>query len=307
MIGPTAFQGLFWPDGERAAARAAISAGTGYALSHGSVCTMETLAGTGVTPRFMQIFVYRDRIFTHEFIDRAAASGYQGLILTIDNQLGGNRERDLRNGFTIPPKLGPKQIAAMAVKFEWAWRMRNTVRGVGFANYVRNGKPIDFRSKDVRVAEMFDTGMSWADVDDIRKRWKGTFVLKGLVHPDEARRAVDHGVDGIVVSNHGGRQLDGMISSFEALPGVVEAVGGRIPVLIDGGIRRGADVVKALCLGASAALIGRPNLWGLAVGGEAGAARVLEIYRSEIDRVMGLLGVSRVADLGPEYIRPVSR
>ena len=121
------------------------------------------------------------------------------------------------------------------------------------------------------------------------------------------RRSLDHGVDGIVVSNHGGRQLDGMISSFEALPGVVEAVGGRIPVLIDGGIRRGADVVKALCLGASAALIGRPNLWGLAVGGEAGVARVLDIYRSEIDRVMGLLGVSRIADLGPRYIRAVPR
>ena len=117
---------------------------------------------------------------------------------------------------------------------------------------------------------MFDPGMAWADVDDIRKRWKGTFLLKGLVHPDEARRAVDHGVDGIIVSNHGGRQLDGTTSPFEALPAVVEAVGGRIPVLIDGGIRRGADVVKALCLGASAALIGRPNLWGLAVGGEAG-------------------------------------
>jgi len=305
MIGPTALQGLFWPDGERAAARAAIAAGTGYALSHGSVCTMEDLAGTGIAPRFMQIFVYRDRSFTHEFIDRAAAAGYHGLILTIDNQLGGNRERDLRNGFTIPPKFGPKQVGAMAIKTGWAWRMRSSLRGIRFGNYVRNGKPIDFRSREVRVAEMFDTGMSWSDVDDIRKRWKGTFLLKGLVHPDEARRAVEHGVDGIVVSNHGGRQLDGMISSIEALPLVVEAAGGRIPVLIDGGFRRGADVVKALCLGASAVLIGRPNLWGIAVGGEAGVARVLEIYRSEIDRVMGLLGVSRVADLGPDYIRSV--
>ena len=185
--------------------------------------------------------------------------------------------------------------------------MRNSLRGLSFGNYVRNGKPIDFRSREVRVAEMFDAGMSWSDVDDIRQRWKGTFLLKGLVHPDEARRAVEHGVDGIVVSNHGGRQLDGMISSIEALPAVVEAVGGRIPVLIDGGFRRGADVVKALCLGASAGLIGRPNLWGLAVGGEAGVARVLEIYRSEIDRVMGLLGVSRIADLGPDYIRSVPR
>ncbi|HET7718262.1 MAG TPA: alpha-hydroxy acid oxidase [Bauldia sp.] len=307
MIGPTALQGLFWPDGERAAARAAIAAGTGYALSHGSVCTMEVLAGTGIAPRFMQIFIYRDRSFTHEFVDRAAAAGYHGLILTIDNQLGGNRERDIRNGFTIPPRLGPAQVGAMAVKVEWAWRMRNSLRGLTFGNYVRNGKPLDFRSRETRVAEMFDPGMSWADVEDIRRRWKGAFLLKGLVHPAEARRAVEQGVDGIVVSNHGGRQLDGMISSIEALPAVVEAVGGRIPVLIDGGFRRGADVVKALCLGAHAVLIGRPNLWGLAVGGEAGAARVLEIYRSEIDRVMGLLGVRRIADLGPDYIRAVPR
>ena len=201
----------------------------------------------------MQIFVYRDRSFTHEFIDRAAAAGYQGLILTIDNQLGGNRERDLRNGFTIPPKLGAE-----------AGRRDGGQGGVGVADAehaaaasasaTTSGTASRSTSAPARsgVAEMFDTGMSWSDVDDIRKRWKGTFLLKGLVHPDEARRAVEHGVDGIVVSNHGGRQLDGMISSIEALPRGGRAVGGRIPVLIDGGFRRGADVVKALCLGASA-------------------------------------------------------
>jgi len=305
IIGPTALQGLLRPGGELMSARAAAAAGSAYALSHGSICTMEALAATGAAPRFMQIFVYRDRSFTHEFIDRAAAAGYDGLILTIDNQFGGNRERDLRNGFTIPPKLAPAQVAQMAVKAPWVWRMRKELPTLSFANYVRDGRAINMRDPKFRLIDMLDPGMSWGDVDDIRKRWKGPFLLKSLVHPDEARRAVDHGVDGVVVSNHGGRQLDGMISSIEALPAVVDAVGRRIPVLIDGGFRRGADVVKALCLGASAVMIGRPNLWGIAVGGEAGVARVLDIYRSEIDRVMGLLGARRIADLGPQYIREV--
>jgi len=307
MIGPTALQGLLRPGGELMSARAATAAGTAYALSHGSICTMEALAATGATPRLMQVFVYRDRSFTHEFIDRAEAAGYHGLILTIDNQFGGNRERDIRNGFTIPPKLGAAQVAQMAVKAPWALRMRRELPTLSFANYVRDGKAINMRDPKFRLTDMLDPGMSWADVDDIRKRWKGPFLLKSLVHPDEARRAVDHGVDGVVVSNHGGRQLDGMISAFEALPHVVDAVRGRIPVLADGGFRRGADVVKALCLGASGVMLGRPNLWGIAAGGEAGVARVLEIYRSEIDRVMGLLGVSRIADLGPDYIRAVPK
>ncbi len=303
LVGPTGMQGLFWPDGERCAARAAMAAGAGFVLSHASICTLEDVAGTGVSPRFMQIFVYRDRSFTHQFVDRATACGYQGLVLTIDNQFGGNRERDRRNGFTIPPRLGPVQVGAMAVKAGWLWRMRNDLRSLSFANYVKDGKPIDFRKSN--VAAMFDPGMSWADVDDIRKRWKGPFLLKGILHPDEARRAPDHGVDGIIVSNHGGRQLDGAASGMDALPAVLDAVGGRIPVLVDGGFRRGTDVIKALCLGASAVLIGRPQLWGLSVAGEAGVAHVLDIFRSEMDRDMGLMGVGNLGQLGPQYIQRV--
>jgi len=303
LVGPTGMQGLFWPDGERCAARAAMAAGAGFVLSHASICTMEDVAGTGVSPRFMQVFVYRDRDFTRQFVDRAAACGYEGLVLTVDNQFGGNRERDRRNGFTIPPRLGPVQVGAMAIKPGWLWRMRKALPGLSFANYVKDGKPIDFRKSN--VAAMFDPGMSWADVDLIRARWKGPFLLKGILHPDEARRAPDHGVDGIIVSNHGGRQLDGAASAMDALPAVVEAVGGRIPVLVDGGFRRGTDVLKALCLGATATLIGRPQLWGLSVGGEAGVAHVLEIFRSEIDRAMGLLGVTSLAELGPTYLQRV--
>ncbi len=152
------------------------------------------------------------------------------------------------------------------------------------------------------MAALLDPGLSWADVDWLRGLWKGPFLLKGVLHPSEAARAVEAGVDAVIVSNHGGRQLDGAIAALDALPGVVDAVAGRIPVLVDGGLRRGADVVKALALGARACLIGRPQLWGLSVAGEAGVAHVLEIYRSEIDRVMGLMGVTRLGDLGPGHL-----
>ena len=298
-VGPTGLQGLFWPDGEQAAARATAAAGMAFCLSHGSVCTLEELAATGVAPRWMQVFVYKDRGFTRELTERAAAAKYDALVLTIDNQLLGNRERDLRNGFTIPPRLNPLQMARLAIKVGWVWRMRNHLGKVTFGNYVRPGEAADVKAVAGRMSALLDPSMSWADVDTLRAIWKGPLILKGILNPAEARAALDHGVDGLIVSNHGGRQLDGAAALVEALPAVVEAVGGRVPVLVDGGIRRGADVVKALALGASAALIGRPQLWGLSVAGEAGVAQVLDIYRREIDRVMGLCGVTRIADIGP--------
>jgi L-lactate dehydrogenase (cytochrome)/(S)-mandelate dehydrogenase len=302
VVGPTGLQGLFWPEGEQAAARAAAAAGTAFCLSHGSVCTLEALAATGAAPRWMQVFVYRDRGFTRELAERAAAAGYDALVLTIDNQLIGNRERDIRNGFTIPPRLNLAQLAGFAVKLGWAWRMRSHIRRITFGNYLRPGEKIDVSRLAGRMASLLDPSMSWADVDMLRSFWKGPLILKGILSPAEARMAVERGVDGVIVSNHGGRQLDGALASVEALPAVAEAVGGRVPVLVDGGFRRGADVVKALALGASAALVGRPQLWGLSVAGEAGVAQVLDIYRREIDRAMGLCGVSRIADIGPELL-----
>jgi isopentenyl diphosphate isomerase/L-lactate dehydrogenase-like FMN-dependent dehydrogenase len=302
IVGPTGLAGLLWPDGELAAARAAAAAGTAYVLSHGSICTIEQLAATGAEPRWMQVFIYRDRGFTRELAERATAAGYAALVLTIDNQLTGNRERDIRNGFTIPPQLGPAQIAGMAMKLGWAWRMRNHLRKVTFANYVRPGEISDIRTLGGRVASLLDPSMSWKDVEALRHIWKGPLILKGILHPAEAKAAIDHGVDAVIVSNHGGRQLDGAPASIDALPAVVAANEGRIPVLVDGGFRRGVDVVKALALGATACLIGRPQLWGLATAGEAGVAQVLDIYRREIDRVMGLCGVTRVADIGPDLI-----
>jgi L-lactate dehydrogenase (cytochrome)/(S)-mandelate dehydrogenase len=302
IIGPTGLAGLFWPDGERCAARAAAAAGTGYCLSHGSVCTLEQLAAAGAPPRWMQVFIYRDRGFTRELTERAAACGYDALVLTIDNQLLGNRERDIRNGFTIPPRFAPAEIVAMAFKPGWLWRMRRELKRITFGNYLKPGEMVDIGTLAGRMASLLDPSMSWKDVEDLRRIWRGPLLLKGVLHPDEAKAAIERGIDGVVVSNHGGRQLDGGPASIDALPAVVDAVGGRVPVLMDGGVRRGADVVKALALGAAACLVGRPQLWGLALAGEAGVAHMLEIYRREIDRVLGLCGIGHIADIDRQLL-----
>ena len=303
LIGPTGLSGLFSPGGELAAARAAAAAGTAFCLSHASTCTIEDLAAAGSAPRWMQVFLYRDRGFTREFVERAAAGGYDALVLTTDNQLLGNRERDLRNGFTIPPKFAPLDILAMAGKLPWLLRMRRDLPRVTFANYTRPGEKPDLAAIAGKMGSMLDPALSWREVDWLRGLWKGPFLLKGILHPGEAAEALKHGVDGLICSNHGGRQLDGAIASLDALPAVIAAVEGRLPVLLDGGIRRGSDVVKALALGAAACLIARPQLFGLAVAGEAGVARVLDILRREIDRTLGLMGVTRLAELGPDYLR----
>lgn len=294
LIGPTGLAGLFWPQGEIAAARAAATHGTVYCLSHGSVCTLEALAQAHQGPRWMQVFIYKDRGFTRELADRAKANGYQGLILTIDNQLIGKRERDLVNGFTIPPRFGPGQWLAFAQKFSWWWAMRRELPHITFGNYVRASSPESVAGLAGRMASLLDPAMNWSDVDALRQHWTGPLILKGVLHPDDAREAVRRGVDAVIVSNHGGRQVDGALASVRALPGVVDAVDGRIPILLDGGIRRGSDVFKALALGAQAVLVGRPHLWGLAVAGQDGVKAVLEILHSELDRTMGLMGASSI-------------
>jgi isopentenyl diphosphate isomerase/L-lactate dehydrogenase-like FMN-dependent dehydrogenase len=301
-IGPTGLAGLFWPDGECAAARAAHAAGTFYCASHGSACTLEDIAVSGASPRWMQVFVYTDRGFTREMVERAAAAKYDALVLTVDNQLLGNRERDIRNGFSIPPRFGVAGTLAAATKAAWLYRMRTRLPKLTFGNYVRAGETVGIGPMAARMASLLDPSLSWTEIDWLRGLWKGPFLLKGILHPAEAAEAVARGIDGVIVSNHGGRQLDGAAASLDALPAVAAAVHGRIPVLVDGGIRRGADVVKALALGATCCLIGRPQLWGLAVGGEAGVRHVLELYRKEIDRVMALMGARTLGDIGPQCL-----
>jgi L-lactate dehydrogenase (cytochrome)/(S)-mandelate dehydrogenase len=295
LIGPTGMAGMLWPRGELHAARAALAAGTVYTMSHGSTISMENLAREVGGRLWMQVFVYRDRGLTRSFVERAHAAGYRALVLTTDNQVLGQRERDVRNRFTVPLHLGPRTLLDFALHPGWLMR---TLLGpkIGFANYVQAGGS-DAQSLAARIGSLLDPGLSWKDVEWIRGIWDRPLLLKGVLHPDEARRAATLGVDGLIVSNHGGRQLDGAAASIEALPGVVDAAGGRMPVLIDGGIRRGADVVKALALGARACLIGRPHLWGLSVAGERGVACVLDVLRAEIDRTLALCGCERIADI----------
>jgi len=297
IIGPTGLAGLFWPGGEIASAQAAADASTVYCLSHGSVCSMEQLATQHRGQRWMQLFIYRDRGFTRELTQRARDAGYQALILTIDNQLLGKRERDVANGFSIPPRFTARQWLGMAGKWRWGWAMRRELPSLSFGNYVREGSNESLATLAGRMGSLLDPAMRWDDVAQLRAQWPGPLLLKGVLHPAEARRALALGVDGLIVSNHGGRQLDGASSALEALPAIVDAVQGQVPVLVDGGIRRGSDVVKALALGAQAVLVARPQLWGLAVAGQAGVAHVLATYRSEIDRVMGLLGARNLAAL----------
>jgi L-lactate dehydrogenase (cytochrome)/(S)-mandelate dehydrogenase len=270
-----------------------------FSLSHR--VPLERIAAATPGPKWMQVFVYRDRGLTRLFAERAQAAGYRGLVLTTDNQMLGQRERDLRNGFTIPPRPTLANAADLALRLPWLWRMRKN-RDLSFANYP--GERNDILSLGRHIAGLLDPGASWTDVAWLRGLWKRPLILKGVLHPEEVRRAADQGVDGVIVSNHGGRQLDGAPATVRALPRVVEAAAGRVAVLLDGGLRRGADVMKALALGANFCLIGRPHLWGLAVAGERGVAWTLEIYRREIDRVMALGGWDSVATLGPEVIAP---
>jgi L-lactate dehydrogenase (cytochrome)/(S)-mandelate dehydrogenase len=305
LVGPTGLAGLFWPQGEIATARAAAARNTVYCLSHGSVCTLEALTqameqthGSEQAARcWMQVFIYRDRAFTRELVERARKAGYGALVVTVDNQLLGKRERDLVNGFSIPPRFGPRQWPAFAGKFPWWWRMRGELDRITFGNYVREGSRETVAGLAGRMASMLDPGMTWDDIAAVRRQWDGPLLIKGLLHPEDARRALQTGVDGVIVSNHGGRQLDGALPSLRALPGVVQAVDGRIPVLLDGGVRRGGDVFKALALGASAVLLGRPHLWGLAVAGQPGVVHVLKTLDDELDRVMGLAGVCAVSQI----------
>jgi len=296
LIGPTGLAGMLWPRGEAHAAQAAADAGTVYTMSHASTLSIETLAAEVKGRLWMQVFLYRDRGLTKNFVERAYAAGYKALVVTVDNQMPGWRERDLRNGFTMPLRLTPGNILDMALHVGWLTRMAQTPRFT-FANYPPEGGS-DVLSVAARIGALLHTDIGWKDIEWLRTLWPDRpLLIKGILHPEEARHAAALGVDGIIVSNHGGRQLDVVPSSIEALPAVLDAVGDKMTVLLDGGARRGSDVLKAIALGARACLIGRPHLWGLASGGRAGVALALEIYRREIDRVMGLCGWSRLSQV----------
>jgi isopentenyl diphosphate isomerase/L-lactate dehydrogenase-like FMN-dependent dehydrogenase len=299
IIGPTGLAGLLWPHAELAAARAAARFGTIYSTSHASTATIEEIGAATQGPKWMQVFLYKDRGLTAEFAARAASAGYKALILTVDNQVTAGRDRDARNGMTFPLRWGPRSVADFMSRPGWLLRMTQTPSPT-FVNY---GKRTSIGAFGPLMAEQLDPAVSWTDVDRLRQQWVGPLLIKGLLHPEEAREALRRGADGVIVSNHGGRQLDGAIPSISALPGIVDAVGGAAPVLVDGGVRRGVDVVVALALGADAVLVGRPTLWGLAADGEAGARRVLDLLREELALALTLCGCASPAALGADHLR----
>jgi len=301
VVGPTGLAGLLWPHAELAAARAAARFGTIYCTSHASTATIEEIGAATPGPKWMQVFLYKDRGLTREFAERAAAAGYRGLILTVDNQVMAGRDRDARNGMSFPLRWSPRAAVDFLMRPGWIMRMRETPRPT-FVNY---GERTAIGAFGPLMVEQLDPGVSWSDVERLRGQWQGPLILKGLLHPEEAREAVKRGADGIIVSNHGGRQLDGAVASIRALPRVVEAAGDRATVMVDGGFRRGIDVVKALALGARAVLIGRPHLWGVACAGEDGVYWTLELFRREIDRALALGGWDGIAKLNPGiFFRP---
>lgn len=282
LVAPTAFHKLAHPDGEAATARAAGAAGTLMILSTLSTTSIEDVLAAATGPVWFQLYVYKDRGATEALVRRAEAAGCAALVLTVDAQIWGRRERDVRNRFQLPPGLSVKNLMPAGQE-----SFPQEAEGSGLAAY---------------VASLFDQTLSWKDVDWLCNLTKLPVLLKGIVHPDDARLAVEHGAAGVIVSNHGGRQLDTAPATIEVLPEIIAAVDGRAEVLIDGGIRRGTDVIKALAYGARAVAVGRPVLWGLACDGQRGVERVLELLRFEVDLAMGLCGCASVAEIDGSLI-----
>jgi L-lactate dehydrogenase (cytochrome) len=301
-LAPTGLTGMQHADGEMLAAQAAEEFGVPFTLSTMSICSIEDIASVTKKPFWFQLYVMRDRDFVLNLIDRAKAAGCSALVLTLDLQILGQRHKDLRNGLSAPPKFTPKHIYQMATRPRWCLGMLGTKRRT-FRNIVGHAKGVgDLSSLSVWTAEQFDPRLSWKDVAWVKERWGGKLILKGILDKEDALMALETGADAIIVSNHGGRQLDGAPSSISVLPEIVEAVGDTIEVHLDGGIRSGQDVLKALCLGAKGTYIGRPFLYGLGALGKDGVTMALEIIRKELDTTMALCGKRNIKDVGKDLL-----
>lgn len=304
MIAPTGTARLAGPGGEVAGARAAARAGIVFILSTMSSDSIEEVAQAASGPLWFQLYLWRQRDLAERMIGRAQAAGYRALVVTVDVPLVGNRVRDLHNGFKMPPRIEPRTALDMLRHPRWLAQAPSAIK---FGNLADSGAATT--GGPMAHAKLINDllsnpGSTWDDLHWLRERWDGPLVIKGILTADDAERAVQAGVDGIVVSNHGGRQLDGTVGTLDALEEVALAVGDRVELLLDGGIRRGTDIVKALALGARACLIGRPWLFGLAAGGEQGVVDVLEILRTELDRALALLGRPTIAELDSSVLAP---
>jgi len=305
-LAPTGLTGMQHADGEILAARAAEKFGVPFTLSTMSICSIEDVAAHTRQPFWFQVYVMKDRGFVERLIERARAARCSALMLTLDLQILGQRHKDIRNGLSAPPKPTLANLLDLATKPRWCLGMLRTRRH-GFGNIVGHATGVgDLSSLSSWTAEQFDPALSWADVEWVKRRWGGKLILKGVMDAEDARLAADSGADALIVSNHGGRQLDGAPSSIRALPAIVDAVGSRIEVWMDGGIRSGQDVLKALALGARGTLIGRPFLYGLGALGEAGVTRCLEIIARELDITMAFCGRTDVRAVDKGILLPGS-
>ena len=301
-LAPTGLTGMQHADGEILAAQAAEEFGVPFTLSTMSVCSIEEVAKYTKKPFWFQLYVMRDKKFMERLIDRAKAAGCSALVLTLDLQIMGQRHKDIQNGLSTPPKLSPKHLYQVLTKPAWCLKMLQT-KNRYFGNIVGHVDGItDVRSLASWTSEQFDPQLDWKEIDWIKKRWGGKLILKGILDSEDALIASKTGADAIIVSNHGGRQLDGAPSSIKVLPEIVDAVGNKIEVHIDGGIRTGQDVVKALCLGAKGAYIGRAFLYGLGALGKYGVFKSLDIIKKELDKTMAFCGRRDVKDLNRENI-----
>ncbi|MGB3876970.1 MAG: alpha-hydroxy acid oxidase [Shinella zoogloeoides] len=301
-LAPTGLTGMQHADGEMLAAQAAEEFGVPFTLSTMSICSIEDVRSVTTKPFWFQLYVMQDKDFVHNLIDRAKAAGCSALVLTLDLQILGQRHKDVRNGLSAPPRFTPKHLWQMATRPFWCLDMLGTKRRT-FGNIVGHAKGVtDLSSLSSWTTEQFDPQLSWKDIEWIRERWGGKLILKGILDEEDARMSLDSGADAIIVSNHGGRQLDGAASSISMLPRIVDAVGDKMEVHLDGGIRSGQDVLKAVCYGARGTYIGRPFLYGLGAGGKAGVRRALEIIHKELDVTMALCGERDIRNLSRENL-----
>ncbi|HZT24758.1 MAG TPA: alpha-hydroxy acid oxidase [Pseudolabrys sp.] len=301
-LSPIGLLGMQHGDGEILAARAANAAGIPFTLSTMSICSIEQVAKATGKPFWFQLYVIRDREFSKDLLARAKAANCNALVLTVDLQVLGQRHRDIRNGMTVPPEFRLKNVIDIGRKPRWLWSVLKG-RSKTFGNLAGHVKGMeDVSSLAQWTNQQFDPALNWKDIEWIKSIWPGKLIIKGILDVEDAKTAVKLGADAIVVSNHGGRQLDGAPSSIAALPAIADAVGSETEVLFDGGIRTGSDLMRALALGARACLIGRAYVWGLGAAGEAGVARAIDILKNELSVTMALCGVNRLADIGPQVL-----
>ncbi len=304
LIGPTGLNGIYWVDADLALARAAAAEGIGFVLSSPANNSLEQVAaegGDGI--KFFQLYCWDQRPLWARQIERARAAGYKALIVTVDSVINGKRERDLRNRFAHEVRITPRVVWDGLTHPRWlasVWLRRGMPRMENIAPFLPAGADAHELAEFTRARR--NLSLNWADIAWMRSQWTGPLLVKGLLTAEDARRAQAAGADGVVVSNHGGRQLDGAPATLDVLPGIAAAVGDSMTVLVDSGFRRGSDIVKALALGADGVLLGRATLYGVAAGGQAGAARALAILRDETDRVMTLMGCASVSELGADHV-----